>query len=322
MQTLPSVRSSLFNLRPRRQQAYLRAVLNGHVRRVASIMLLVGIGWAYVPSLAASFAYLTDTEAGSGRMTSGVLDLLVTNPDTLAFGCTLDRRMRDATIGLQRGDGSASLRISASVVEVSGTPALCNAVTLDVQYHTASDTTLVYQGTPEGFVADLKEGELRFIGAFDPTKGPFASGTACTISIGFDAWAEGADGVGFHDYDVAPLSFVVTDASCEEGECGLPCTGCGDTTIVVENVNRATVMNEVHATSTTGGNRAEGGTVVSGTSTTSVTIVNIVNTNDTTITCDCSSCACGERVATTSPFLPATSGMPHMDDAPWFGWRR
>ncbi len=296
-----------------------RGAVCGGISRVAGIVCSVALLWVYLPSVAASLAYFTDTEGAPAELRTGLLELSVTDPGVAAVGCG---GMADLPVPVAVETSGAPAVVRASTTAVSGDAALCDALSLDVELGSSSE--LVYSGPLAGFFLPAHApADLRFIAELPASAAPLPDSASCTMHLTFDAWSASLSTTspeGFSDHDTTDVTFSVVPGTCTS--CTPPCGGnCGDVTVNVENTNEATLTNEVVVTSSTGGNSANGGaggdggggeggggaggTIETGHASSSATITNIVNTTVTNVSTGCTcgdtaSCGCGATMAATT----------------------
>jgi uncharacterized membrane protein YgcG len=302
-----------------REPSRLHAV-RAPLARVCAILLVVGLSSQVLPSFARSLAYFTDTEGSPAHMSTGVLDLTVTDPLDTVIGCG---DMADLEVPVYATTSGFFARVSASTTHLTGNADFCQALDLSVRYTGTSSAETVYTGSLEGFRApSIGTGTLRFIAEL-PSGLVFSDTTSCTMHLGFKAWLapnEESDS-GFSDQESTQVTFVVEPGSCVDCP-PPPCSGCagGNTTVITNTTNIGTVTNTVSVTASTGGNTSTGGNggnggsggtggaggaggasggVVTGDASAQMNITNTVNTNTTTIDlsggCACgTSCPCGQ----------------------------
>ncbi len=224
------------------------------VFRVASIAVIVSGSWMYLPSIANSLAYFTDTEGAPSHMTTGFVDLIASSsPEVIELECG---GMEDPEVYIQTEGNEAN--VSASNIGIVGSANLCNAIELNVR----QDGETLYTGSLAGFYAEnIEDGLMRFIVSLDSEAGPFAENTQCTTSIEYFAVQKRhGENAGFSDKEIVELAFSVDEDSCDECEeppCD-PCC-CGDLYVDVTNENDGTVINDFGISTDTGGNEADGG---------------------------------------------------------------
>ncbi len=259
-------------------------VISG-IFRVASIVLLVAGSWTYLPTIASSLAYFTDTEAGSAMMTSGFIDLIASSsPAVTELECG---GMADPEVYIET-DGNP-VNVTASTTGITGNVGLCNAMDLDVRL--LGET--VYSGPLNGFHAeDIEDGTMRFIVSLPDDAGPFPENAECVMNIKYTAVQKRhGGGVGFSDEENIDLAFSVDAESCDDGCDPCSCDCCGDLDVGVTNDNDGTIINDFDISTNTGGNTAtSGGTIITGNATSAVSVVNILNVNDTNVENDCDGC--------------------------------
>lgn len=276
-----------------------KVALTPHLLRVTCMVLVVASAYHYLPYVASSLAYFTDTEgAPANVLAAGLLDIQADGggAETLACGDT-------TTFSVQTTlTTSRPANYSVGVENAYGNMALCERLAVDAklddvrQYPNGGSDALLGLYVPSVTTSGLWTFDVSLpLGAQDIPDGAY-----CSVDIVFQAWCPltGSYGDGFSDED--RVTIQVTKEGCNGPDCE-PCGtgGCGDVTVVVENNNSATVVNNISSSANTGGNSASGGgTVVTGDSTSVVNVVNTVNTNVTTITNSncCSACGCTTAV--------------------------
>ncbi len=273
-----------------RPQRHWNDIVSG-VFRVASLLLVVGTATVYVPSIASSLSYFTDTEASGSTLASGLFDLTATttqHAETLSCG-----GMEDAIITLSSDADGLESHITASTTALSGSLELCNSIELDVRHH----SNTVFSGQLYDFAAtDLTDGDLRFIASVSEHAGPFDDDVSCTMTIRFESWLSCSSDFaqsGYSDAEEVELTFTIDSDTCHE--CDDPCDTCGDLYVDIENNNHATVTNNIIVISNTGDNEGTGSTTIeTGGASSTVFIYNEINTSSTTVisTCTCTDCGC------------------------------
>jgi hypothetical protein len=272
-------------------------VISG-VFRLVGIVLIVSGSWTYLPKIALSLAYFTDTEGSSSFMQTGFIDLIATSsPEVTELECG---GMKDPEVYIQT-EGNKSV-VSASTTGVTGNANLCGALNVDVR----ENGTTLYSGALSGFNSEnIEDGTMRFIVSLDTDAGPFPEDAMCTTTISYLAVQKRHGGiVGFSDMETVDLAFSVDTESCDNG-CDEPCNSCGccgDLFVDITNINNASTTNDLNINVNTGGNTAnggnggnggtqggtggdggDGGNIQTGSSSASVIIENIINTASTTI---------------------------------------
>lgn len=274
------------------------------VVRMVSIVLCLFVSYYALPLFSRSLAYFSDTEAGPAHLTTGLLDLGVTDPSDTVIGCG---DMSDLEVPVYATTTGFMAMVAASTTALTGDQALCSALTIDVQYQ-GTTTTHVYSGNlPQFHTPTIGTGTLRFIASL-PSGLVLDDAVSCTMHVGLQAWLAPytQEESGFNDTEETQITFTVEPGTCTECP-PPPCTACGDTTVITTTTNTATVTNNVVVSANTGGNSANGGsghaggaggTITTGNATVVASSTTIVNSNTTTVTtntCPCTDgCACDD----------------------------